>query len=331
MPTEHVARSLTPVRIGVLAAAWAVASGSAAVVLSSLLGFTWSSLHAGLQMVLPYYVLPASGALLVAVWFGRRWLAVVAGLTSVLVCAMLLPLARPVTAATGGEPVLEVYVANIRFNNATPERAVEQALASRADVLVLIELTPAYLELFRRHGADQQYPFQLLDAAQDAYGAGIYSRQPLHNARIDAIGELEVPTATVQVGDWEVELLAVHVSAPISRAQVQRWEWQLGRLRTLSKSFEGPTMVAGDFNATRWHPPFRDLVDRSGLTDAHESVGRGLSTSWPMEGHRLRALGPLARLDHALVHDLEVIQVRDLPASGSDHRPFIVTVAPRGG
>ncbi|MEJ5253822.1 MAG: endonuclease/exonuclease/phosphatase family protein [Acidimicrobiales bacterium] len=326
MPAAADARENRPWPVVVLAAAWAAAVGSAAVVGSSLLGFTWGSVHAGLQMLLPYYVLPSSGALLVAVWFARRWLAMVAGLTSVLVCAMLLPFARPVTSVVGDGPQLDLYVANVRFNNTTPERAVSQALASGADVLVLIELTPAYLELFRQQGADQRYPFQLLDAARDAYGAAIYSRLPLRDPRVDQLAGLAVPTATVQVGDRAVELRAVHVGAPVG-GQVSRWEWQLGRIRDLATHLEGPAVLAGDFNATRWHPAFRELIDGSELTDAHESVGRGLSASWPMEGQGLRVLGPFARLDHALVHDLQITEVRDLPASGSDHRPFTVTVA----
>lgn len=315
-------------RTMVLAATWVVTVGCAAVVLSSILGFTWGATHAALQMVLPYYVLPSSAALGVAVWFGRRRLAVVAGLTTVAVCTMMLPLTAKSDAAAGSDTAtLDVYVANLRFDNPTPERAVDQALASGADVLVLIELTPAHIELFHRLGADERYPFQELDAARDTYGTGIFSRLPLNDARVEKVGGIDMPTGVVRVGDRDVAIWGVHVGAPTGEGQVQRWEWRLGQLRRFATGLDGPTVIAGDFNASRWHPAFRSLLDRGGLRDAHEAVGRGLSPSWPMDGRGLRALGPFTRLDHALLHELDAVQVRDLPAAGSDHRPFVVTLA----
>ncbi|WP_334144275.1 endonuclease/exonuclease/phosphatase family protein [Rhabdothermincola sp.] len=315
-------------RVAVITATWVVAVGSAAVVLSSMLGFTWGTTHAALQMVLPYYVLPSSASLGVAVWFGRRRLAVVAGLTTVAVCSMMLPLVTGSSAAVrAGEPTLDVYVANLRFDNPTPERAVDQALASGADVLVLIELTPAHVELFHRRGADQRYPFQELDAARDTYGTGIFSRLPLRDARVEKVGGIDMPTGVVRVGDQDVEIWGVHVGAPTGEGQVQRWEWRLGQLRRFATRLNGPTVIAGDFNAGRWHPAFRWLLDRGDLRDAHEAVGRGLSPSWPMEGRGLRALGPFTRLDHALLYEIDAVEVRDLPAAGSDHRPFVVTLA----
>lgn len=315
-------------RTMVLATTWVVTVGSSAVVLSSILGFTWGPTHAALQMVLPYYVLASSAALGVAVWFGRRRLAVVAGLTTVAVCTMMVPLAVGSNAAEGsGAATLDVYVANLRFDNPTPERAVDQALASGADVLVLIELTPAHVELFHRRGADEHYPFQELEAARDTYGTGIFSRLPLREARVEKVGGIDMPTGAVRVGDRDVEVWGVHVGAPTGEGQVQRWEWRLGQLRRFATRLDGPTVIAGDFNAGRWHPAFRSLLERGGLRDAHEAVGRGLSSSWPMEGQGLRALGPFTRLDHALLHEVDVVGVRDLPAAGSDHRPFVVTLA----
>ena len=45
----------------------------------------------------------------------------------------------------------------------------------------------------------------------------------------------------------------------------------------------GPAVMTGDFNAGWWHPEFRRLLRRGGWRDAHISVGRGLSCSWPTE------------------------------------------------
>jgi len=58
--------------------------------------------------------------------------------------------------------------------------------------------------------------------------------------------------------------------------------------------------------------------------DAHEAVGRGLSTSWSTLG----LVPSFVRLDHALVdHRLVVCDVADFTVTGSDHRGFVVTIA----
>ena len=85
--------------------------------------------------------------------------------------------------------------------------------------------------------------------------------------------------------------------------------------------------MVGDFNSTRWNPPFGELLD-SGLHDAHESVGQGLSRSWPNLGW---PGVPLMRLDHALVNaEVGVVSVHDVDIPGSDHVGFVTELAVGG-
>jgi endonuclease/exonuclease/phosphatase (EEP) superfamily protein YafD len=81
--------------------------------------------------------------------------------------------------------------------------------------------------------------------------------------------------------------------------------------------------MTGDFNASWWHPEFRNVL-ASGWRDVHQVVGRGLSTSWPVDRF---VLPPFIRLDHALVNDgLVVERVTNLDIPGSDHGGLIVSV-----
>ena len=94
----------------------------------------------------------------------------------------------------------------------------------------------------------------------------------------------------------------------------------------------GPTVLAGDYNATRWHPAMRKIMDGP-FVDAHEEVGKGLTSSWPANFiprsiRFLQPFAPFARLDHALVHDVGVASVTDGHAAGSDHLPFEITIVP---
>ena len=98
---------------------------------------------------------------------------------------------------------------------------------------------------------------------------------------------------------------------------------ELSALKTQATSAPGATAVVGDFNSTRWNPPFGDLL-AAGLHDAHESVGQGLSRSWPNLGFPV----PLMRLDHALVNDkVGVVSVHDVDVPGSDHIGFVTELA----
>jgi endonuclease/exonuclease/phosphatase family metal-dependent hydrolase len=81
--------------------------------------------------------------------------------------------------------------------------------------------------------------------------------------------------------------------------------------------------MAGDFNATRDHRPFRELRD-AGLRDAHDVAHAGWSPTWRAGG----LVPPLLRLDHVLAS--RAFSVTDYQVGddiGSDHLPITVDLA----
>jgi endonuclease/exonuclease/phosphatase (EEP) superfamily protein YafD len=108
------------------------------------------------------------------------------------------------------------------------------------------------------------------------------------------------------------------------------WRAQLRSLRRAIAGVPGPLVVAGDLNTSRFRPEFTGLLDR-GLHDVHDLLGRGLRPSFRLSNDGVLAkLGPVARLDHALVNRwLHPVAVDDLEPNGSDHLPFVVTLAVR--
>jgi endonuclease/exonuclease/phosphatase (EEP) superfamily protein YafD len=97
-------------------------------------------------------------------------------------------------------------------------------------------------------------------------------------------------------------------------------------------SVVGPFVVAGDLNTTTFRPKIQELSD-TGLTDAHESLGQGLSSSFKLSASGvLAAPGAVVRLDHVLLSDgVRAISADDLDSADSDHLPFVVTLAVRPG
>ena len=280
------------------------------------------------QSLLPIIFLPVWIVAVLALW-RRKWL--FAGGCITLVAAQLVLVAP----AVGSDalprwavhaPAITIESANVWDENQRPNAAARRLVESHADVLVLVEVANSMQRALERAGINRSYPHQLKAvASQNGTNDGIYSRLPLTQKTLihDVLNEL--PAATVTRGGRSLRIIAVHIDGPLhGRTQ---WQAELSDLTAVTRAQSGPLAIIGDFNATRWNPPFRDLL-AAHLTDAHESRGQGLSRSWPVLGSAFSTFGPLMRLDHALTNSGAVAtRVRDLEIPGSDHLGFEVRIA----
>ncbi len=244
-----------------------------------------------------------------------------AGLASIVAPAARRPAARSISA---DRSLLTILHANVLYENV--RRAGEMAstlLAAGADVLALSELTDHHVRALRAAGVDELYPFRVVQTDRGSEGVGLWSTLPLSDARVESMMLRPGIVATVNASAGRLRIVLAHPIPPTLRGGVSEWPPSLRAIGVLGSVGDDPTVIVADLNASRWHPPFRKLL-ASGWRDAHEIVGRGLSTSWPSGG----VIPPFIRIDHALVDDrLDVVGVRDLVVPGSDHRGFVVTVA----
>lgn len=318
--------------------AWAAVVIGLVFTIPTVLGKTPHRAYSALQLVVPWLGLLAGLCLLVAAVYRRPVLAVASGFC---VLANVLPVwgaVNHVDVASMSDAAISIYVANMRLENQTPEAQVRQAMSSGADVLVLLEFGQRYEQQFQAAGIDALYPNQAL-LPGGAYGTGIYSRRALLRTDTLDIGDMRTPMVEVAFGAGTLRILGVHTFSPRSGPAIDAWLAELDAIDRFTNTPElGPTVLAGDYNATRWHPAMRQIMDGP-FVDAHEEVGKGLSSSWPADGGPtgrylrpfsplLRSFAPFARLDHALVHDVGVVRVKDYDAAGSDHLPFEVTLVP---
>ncbi len=147
-------------------------------------------------------------------------------------------------------------------------------------------------------------------------GVALLSRVPLRPGGELSLGRLPrdpasrvVVTATVAVGDGDLEVLATHMSHLLHRSPAQYL-----RLRRLVPTTDRPAVLAGDMNL--WGPAVTTF-----LTGWRRAV-RG--RTWP-------AWRPHSQLDHVLVTPpVAVLDARVAVRSGSDHRPVRVTLGLRG-
>ncbi|MDO8361616.1 MAG: endonuclease/exonuclease/phosphatase family protein [Actinomycetota bacterium] len=241
----------------------------------------------------------------------------------------LLALSAPVVfhgsapAAAAGSPRLTIAYANALYSNPTPERAAAELLSSDADVLVIVELSNPMRQSMEALVAEGDYPFRDQTPFGGAGGIGIWSRREIVSGGIVAVDGRPTVDVVLDVDGSEMRVLGVHPYPPTFNAH--SWSQQLAAIGDTFAASTLPTVVVGDFNGSRWHPSFRNLLGH-GLRDTHEVLGLGWSVSWPMDEGLLPPT--FVRIDHALFGTgVTPTSIRDVVISGSDHKGFVVTFA----
>jgi endonuclease/exonuclease/phosphatase (EEP) superfamily protein YafD len=306
-------------------AAWVAAAPFVGVALVRLSGVTnaISVLVAPLAIWLLLPVWPfLAGALVLRKWALGAVLAVV----TLLHAGWLLQERGVASSVRARGPRVTVFTANLYQDNHDVGGIAGEIRASNADLVFLQELTPAHLRDLDAAGAFASYPYHVADPWGGSVGSGIFSRWPLTGETFDCGGH-PMTRASVDIAGRRVTVLNAHSEAPIGRAATHRWEQQLDCIAHQARLdiATGPTIVAGDFNATYAHHPFRHVLG-TGLTDAQRARGAGLHATWPNRGF----LFPLVTIDHVLFSkDLGAVSVRLGHGHGSDHRPLVAVLALR--
>lgn len=307
-----------------VAAGWFAVGPTAALAAARLAqfdGHPWLSMaNAGT----PFVYLPAYGALAIGLLSRRKALTAVSAAVAGAHLAWTLPEIRrrptrtdPDTAATP----LRVISANVYYPSRDSAPLGRELVAGRPDVLVLQELTAEHRIAIKATGAFDEFPYSYVDTRPGSFGAGIWSRYPLSAGETWDPGGLPMVRATIDVDGTAVRVFNVHARAPMRRRWIGVFKRQMEALRDAVESADSPVIMAGDFNATHGHEPFRRLLE-AGLRDAHVDAGRGLrGTTWP-RGYF--GIPTLFRIDHVLVSgEIGVTGAAEGVGRSSDHRPVI--------
>ncbi|WP_308204656.1 endonuclease/exonuclease/phosphatase family protein [Frankia sp. R82] len=327
-PTARTPPSLPTV---ITIVAWVLTGGLALLALGRLLhlddAIDWP--YTVVNALTPLLYLPAYLGAAVA-FARRRNLLLILSVALIAVHAFwtvpeLLP-GHPEHAAPGSAQ-LRIMSANLRYDNVHADRLGAQIRSANPDVLVLVELTPLTLSKVTSTGALRPYGYQVVRPTQGAFGAAVYSRFPLRDAAAPIIGGAMSLRAIVQVDEnRRFVMYAVHTISPTSGEYTSRWRSQLSDLRREARAATLPVVMAGDFNATRDHRPFRRLVD-AGVRDAHDVVGGGWAPTWSATAV---VVPPVLRIDHVLASPAFAVTGFSVGREyGSDHLPVLADLAMR--
>ncbi len=301
----------------------------------ALLGLGWGAVVTGVVGIALYFgagsgrrlpVLLASGAsyLMLGGFVGlllfllaRGWRSAAAA--AVVVAGVLwtqLPLFVPDGRAAGG-PVVTVLQSNLLFGRADATQIVRAVRDDQVDLLTVEELTPEAVVRLDAAGLADLLPHRYVEPGSWGSGTGIYSRYPLRDTRkYDGFVMNNLGAVMDHPRRGPVAVFAFHPMPP--PLDFAAWSVEMRRIREILDATSGPALVGADFNATRDHAAFRDLL-HGRFAAAAELVGAGPLPTYPTD----RRWGPVIGIDHILVADGTAEDIRAFTVAGSDHRSVL--------
>ena len=233
-----------------------------------------------LAALAPLAVVPAVAAVIIAA-FAALWLAALLAIPAALLLMWQLPPLRRArfraaagasrgTGGTGSAATtfrLRLFTVNAKCGAADPAAILRILQRHDVDVLAVQELTPAMVTWLTAAGLTQVLPFSHLDPRPGSPGTGLWARWPLIPLPPVPGLSTAAPRARIDpLGGFPVTLTAVHPAAPVRgraapmRGRAGRWRRELAMIQRTLAAVDEPQVVAGDFNATRDHGPFREFL-----------------------------------------------------------------------
>jgi endonuclease/exonuclease/phosphatase (EEP) superfamily protein YafD len=287
-----------------------------------------------LAALAPAATVPAVAAVALALTYAW-WLAILLAVPAAILAVWQVPprrrpsapaASRPRRAPDTGAaaPCIRLLTLNAQGGNASADVIVRRVRDHLVDVFAVQELTPGLARRLAAAGLCELLPFSEVHTRPGYAGTGIWSRWPLQP--LPAVPGLvsAAPRAAVTIAGQPVAVTSVHLLAPVHGGE-HGWQRELGQLRSALTCAAGPQLVAGDFNASRDHRSFRQLLD-AGFQDCADAAVRRRwpAFTWPSGRRRL----PVMRLDHVLATRAHfVVRVsRTLRVPGTDHRGVLAVV-----
>jgi endonuclease/exonuclease/phosphatase (EEP) superfamily protein YafD len=219
-----------------------------------------------------------------------------------------------------------LYSQNVEFNNATPEKVGIQIRQINADIVMLQEFSTPDFNAMWAEGAFDAYKYSFVQTAYGPTGVGVFSKYPLSDSQLVSSPGFPQIRTVANVNGQSVVLWDVHMRAPVD-GPITHWLGDFGQLKARIHSETQPTLVAGDFNATWGHRPFRELLT-DGYHEAAVDLGQAYNRTWPVDTKRSAELDGFVRFDHVLYNShLQATSQHEVPGGGSDHRGVVTHLA----
>jgi endonuclease/exonuclease/phosphatase (EEP) superfamily protein YafD len=222
----------------------------------------------------------------------------------------------PQRTAPAARPI-EIVSDNVFRAGFKPWLPANEMIAQDADVIVSVEMGPAYWNTLERHGAES-YPYAVQAGQQ-----GIRSRWPIELLPTpDGLPTDRIVRTALDADGLRVIVYAVHLYNPLHETTFADQKAMLDRLIDAAAAETDPAIVVGDFN----------MSDRSsGYRTIDAEMRDAMRTGWwagsTYESGWWRGL--MLRIDHLFVpEEWCATDAYSFSVPGSDHRGIGSTVGP---
>ncbi len=303
-------------RISLKTLLWAATFGLALATIAGFLGALawWLDLFAHFRV---HYAVAAALLAVASLAVRRRGPAAAAAVLLGINVASIAPYLSAIPAAAG-PPTLKIVFFNLWENNPDTGPALDFLRRENADVVVLGEVEPHWAKAL--DGLADLYPHRLdrLDCRENGHcEMTMLSKKPWIKAAAGRHDQSKPPIVWARFlkDGRDFTVLGTHLSWSLGPRSARMQRRQVESLAALARGFDGPLVVAGDFNFTPWSARFRRFEEASGLRRA----GGGIVPTWPA---RIMPLG--IPIDHVFAGPgFASATARSGPDVGSDHLPVI--------
>jgi len=232
---------------------------------------------------------------------------------------------KEVSASVGGDPdgQLSLITSNVLMTNKKADRLIGLVEQYKPDILVTLETNKWWEEQLAT--IEEEMTHTVKCPMDNMYGMHVYSKLPLHEAKLSFLVEKDVPSihAFVELKNGlRVRIHFLH-PAPPSPSENERSGQRDAELVMVAKSIDDSNqalIVTGDLNDVAWSSTTRLFRKISGLLDPR--IGRGMFNTFHADFPLLR--WPLDHIFHSDHFDLA--EIKRLPSIGSDHFPLYVSL-----
>ena len=216
-----------------------------------------------------------------------------------------------------------VRIATINVNYANDNYAAVESYFEEQDPDIVLLLETGADWHSGLSNMNQNYPFQVTEFREHAFGAWLLSKYRVSDVSQPAPDEdYPVICCTVATPMGSLWFVGLHPRPPVGAlVSAENLKWlKLGAKRTRERPQGMKAVLAGDLNATPFTGRFRDLLAETGLRNS--ALGFGLTRTWH-SGIPLLGLP----IDYILVSNgITVLNHEVGPDIGSDHRPLLVDI-----
>ncbi|MEA2010931.1 MAG: hypothetical protein U9N78_09520 [Actinomycetota bacterium] len=296
-----------------------------AATLGTALGFfgaTWWGFDRLADLRLPFLVILVATALLYGFVF-RRALSALFLLAAVANAVLLAPLWLSTQDAVASNDSIRVVTLDTGGSSENRRTIIDWINQEEADVVLLHRTSGDWATTLD----DSDAPYRIVATPVAAGATGTPIILVRHNATASPLSPAPGSDFTVRVVNETstVTLIGLSVRSPNSTSTGDDRIERFTEINEAVLTMEGPIVVVGNLEATRWSHAFKLLAD--GMTNSEN--GFGYTATWPPFDWPIVGNYTGLPVDHAVYAGAITVPYRRVgPALGPSHRPLLFDISP---